>query len=130
MVGLEPVGSHDRPGLRALGIGRPGDVEVEGLMARLQGRRLARLDQALARVLAHRLEQAIPIAVAAVLGDHQRLVDQPPQQVGHLALVDAFTGRDLLRALQREASRRRPPGGGRARARRSSTARGSSSAWP
>ena len=99
-------------------------------MARLQARRLARLDESLARVLAHGLEQPVAIAVGLLLGHHQRLVDESPQQVGDLALLDAFTRRDLLGGLQREACRRTPPGGETARARRPSAARGSSSAWP
>ena len=99
-------------------------------MARLQGRRLARLDEALAAYWRIGSSRRYAIAVAAVVGHHQRLVDQPRQEVGHLPLVDAFTGRDLLRALQRErpgedgqASEERPLGARRA-------GRGSSSASP
>ena len=47
-----------------LGIGGAGELEVEGVVARLQRRRLARLGEALARVLAHRLEQAVAVAAA------------------------------------------------------------------
>ena len=42
VIGIEPAGREDRPGCRALGIGRPGELEIEGMMARLQDRRLGR----------------------------------------------------------------------------------------
>ena len=130
VVGLEPVGRDGRPGRRALGIGRAGELEVEGEMARLQGRRLARLGKALARVLAHRLEQAVPVAGGVLVGHDQRLVDESAQEVGDLALVDALARRDLLRALEREAPGEDGEAAEQRRARRSSAARGSSSASP
>jgi hypothetical protein len=103
VVSLEAVERDERPSRRALGIGRLGELEGEGEMARLHGHRLARLGKALPRVLSHRLEQAIAVAVGVLLGHHQRLVDESSQEVGDLALSDARTRRDLLRALQREA---------------------------
>ena len=86
-------------------------------MARLHGRRLARLDEKLARVLAHRLEQAIPVAAGILLGHHQRLVDKSPEEVGDLAPVHTLARRDLLGGLQREGPGERRPAGETARAR-------------
>ncbi len=130
VIGLEPAGRDDRPSRRALGIGRPGELEVEGVMARLHGRRLIRLDEKLARVLAHRLEQAIPVAVAVVLGHHQRLVDKPPQEIGDLALVHALARRDLLDGLQREGPGKHAQPAKQRALDASSAARGSNSASP
>ena len=72
----------------------------------------ARLGQALGGVLAHRLQQPVaPRAGGALVHLHQRLVDQPRQQVEHRVRGEAVARADRLGGLQRPAAGedRQPP---------------------
>ena len=80
-------------------------VRLEGAIA------LARLAQLVRRVPANRLQQAVA-GVARAAGDvHQRAVDEPPEDVEHVARVEVVPGRDGLAGGQREraAEGREPP---------------------
>jgi hypothetical protein len=70
----------------------------------LQPGRLAALPEALAGVLAERLQQAVaPGAVGDVVGAHQRPVHQPVEQVADPVALDRPVGADRLGGLQRPA---------------------------
>src|SRR5207244_1930353 len=88
-------------------------LDAPGQVAVAHRRRLARLEELLAGVLADRLEQAVALVTTAGLGDDQRLVDQSRQQVEHLGRVESSVSertfrvrplapweRDMVRASQ------------------------------
>ena len=59
--------------------------EAPGAVAVAHRAGLSRLQEALPGVLAQRLQQAVALLGAAALGQHQRLVHQPREEVKHLA---------------------------------------------
>jgi hypothetical protein len=60
--------------------------------------------QPLEPVLAHRLEQPVTHPGTALVGDHQRLVDQRPKQVEHPLLIEPGAGRKVLHCVEHEAA--------------------------
>src|SRR5439155_18080992 len=60
---------------------------------------LVRLEQTVARIPAHRLEQPIP-GWGALIQDDQRLLDESLQQVQDLGVRYALIGTDCLRCFQ------------------------------
>ncbi len=64
----------------------------------------ARLHEPFARILADGLEETVPARAGTLaVSHHQRLIDQPRQQIEHVALVDAVAAADLLGGLERPA---------------------------
>ena len=79
-----------------------GEPEEEVEVPAANGVALTRLDESFARVLADGLEQAV--AAALVVDLHERLVDQPGDQLEHRVRVDQIVGAHGLGRLEREAA--------------------------
>jgi hypothetical protein len=97
VLGLEPADpgqlvAPDDPWLGCLG---PGEAPVA--VTRADRGRLTRVEQLLAGVLLDGLGQPVARPVARLVGDRQRLVHQPGQQVEHVVGVDPLTGSPVRR---------------------------------
>ena len=76
------------------------EVDNPVAMSSAQGGLLAGRPQLLGAVLADRLEQAIASGAAALVGHHQRFVDQLREQIEHVAGVKVVAGADGLGGLE------------------------------
>ena len=81
-----------------------GQGEEAVAMAGAQRLLLAGLGEPLEPILAHGFEQAVAGPGVALLGEHQRLVDQRAEQLEHLLALDPVAGADLLGSLERKAA--------------------------
>ena len=79
-----------------------GECDVEFEMPVAGARVLARFGEALQRVLPHGLQQSV--ALALCIERDQRLVDQVPQQVQHVARRDVVARADRLGRVERESA--------------------------
>ena len=67
----------------------------------------AGLHEPFARILADRFEEAVPALAGALAVDHhQRLADEPRQQIEHVVLVDAVASAHLLGGVERPRGRK------------------------
>ena len=63
---------------------------------------IMRLGEPLERVLTDRLEHPVSNSHAALLGEHERLLDQCREQVEHRVAIELLAGADLFAKVERE----------------------------
>ena len=93
-----------------LGLLRPGQLRFCLLRQRQEvvsipfahGVRVPGVDELFLGVLAYRIQQ--PVAVAVLVGDHQRFLDEGDQQIDHIVLGDRLPGADELHRAERPAA--------------------------